>query len=68
MATLLSKFRIDYSHLEVITDINKKPKKESQNEFNELISGFRMKTGETEESHPWKIQESDLSTHKDKVW
>ncbi|XP_037940360.1 bumetanide-sensitive sodium-(potassium)-chloride cotransporter-like [Teleopsis dalmanni] len=40
MASLLSKFRIDYSDLQLIPDITKKPQETSTQFFNELIKDF----------------------------
>ena len=41
----------------------------SQKEFNSLISDWMLddSKGETPETHPWKITESDLQTQKEKV-
>lgn len=40
MASLLSKFRIDYSDLTLISDITKKPQEKSTQFFKELIKEF----------------------------
>ena len=40
MAAMLSKFRIDYSDVIVITDITKKPQEATCNSFNNLIKDF----------------------------
>lgn len=40
MASLLSKFRIDYSDLKVIPDITKKPMEETSVLFDSIIKGF----------------------------
>ncbi|XP_064078062.1 bumetanide-sensitive sodium-(potassium)-chloride cotransporter-like [Macrobrachium nipponense] len=42
MTELLCKFRIDFSDVIMIPDIQKKPKEESQNEFNNLINKFKV--------------------------
>lgn len=42
MAALLSKFRIDYSDVTVIPDVQKSPKKETKEKFNEMIAKFRV--------------------------
>lgn len=50
MASLLSKFRIDYSSLTMIQDISESPKQETVTMFNKLLDGFReedMKDGGT---------------------
>lgn len=36
-------------------------------EFNELISRWRLGEGESQEEMSWKISEDDMKTHKDKV-
>lgn len=43
MASLLAKFRIDYSDLKVIPDITKKPQEASKAFFDNLISDFMTK-------------------------
>lgn len=50
MAALLNKFRIDYSDLIVITDLNKPPKESTRNWFDGLIRPFirREELSETE--------------------
>ena len=32
-----------------------------------MIKGWMREAGETEESHPWKVGQSDLDAQKDKV-
>ncbi|XP_064077862.1 solute carrier family 12 member 2-like [Macrobrachium nipponense] len=50
MAELLCKFRIDFSDVVMIPDVQKKPREESVNEFNNLISKFEViPEGENEE-------------------
>ncbi|KAK3929264.1 Bumetanide-sensitive sodium-(potassium)-chloride cotransporter [Frankliniella fusca] len=49
MASLLSKFRIDYASLTMIHDISESPREETVAMFNKLLDGFReedMKDGE----------------------
>lgn len=41
MASLLSKFRIDYQSLKMVSGITEKPKTETINFFNKLLDGFR---------------------------
>ncbi|XP_043865902.1 bumetanide-sensitive sodium-(potassium)-chloride cotransporter isoform X3 [Drosophila mojavensis] len=52
MASLLSKFRIDYSDLTLIPDITKKPQETSTQFFNELIKDFVV--GDKENGHSSK--------------
>lgn len=40
MASLLAKFRIDYSDLQLITDITKKPQESTVQYFNTLVKDF----------------------------
>lgn len=40
MASLLAKFRIDYSDLQLIADITKRPKEETQQYFQTLVKDF----------------------------
>lgn len=41
MAGLLAKFRIDYSDLQIIPDVNKKPLDSTKQIFNKYIEQFR---------------------------
>ena len=43
LAGLLSKFRIDYSDVVIISDIQKKAKESTRKEFEALIQQFRIK-------------------------
>jgi hypothetical protein len=47
VASLLAKFRIDYSDLKVIPDITKKPHESSVSFFESLISEFKEGEGTT---------------------
>ncbi|CAH0718095.1 unnamed protein product, partial [Brenthis ino] len=57
MASLLSKFRIDYSALKMISDVTKKPKDSTLAYFDELIAPFKT-TDETDDN--MGITEADL--------
>jgi hypothetical protein len=48
MASLLAKFRIDYSDLKVIPDITKKPRESTVSFFESLISEFKQTEGSTD--------------------
>lgn len=56
MASLLAKFRIDYSDLKLISDITKKPKDSTMSFFEDLISPFRVLDSE-EDSEQNKCKE-----------
>ncbi|KAJ8938797.1 hypothetical protein NQ314_011333 [Rhamnusium bicolor] len=49
MASLLAKFRIDYTDLQVVPDITAKPRDSTQNFFDSLIADFKS-NDENEES------------------
>ncbi|KAI0228687.1 Solute carrier family 12 member 2 [Lamellibrachia satsuma] len=70
MATLLSKFRIEYSSMTVVQDIGKRPDPDMYREFQSHLGNWMLDTeaGETEETHPWKISENELSTQKEKTF
>ncbi|KAL4227262.1 hypothetical protein ACF0H5_012708 [Mactra antiquata] len=68
MASLLSKFRIEYSELTVVTEINKKPQLSTYREFESLVHQWRVKPGEFQEEFPWKISDADLVEHKAKTY
>lgn len=48
MASLLAKFRIDYSDLTLIPDITKKPDESTTKYFNSLIKDFRTSSNSTD--------------------
>ncbi|KAK6178797.1 hypothetical protein SNE40_011302 [Patella caerulea] len=68
MATLLSKFRIEFSSITVIPDLKRKPKRASYKEFEAMIYRWRLGPGESEYDYPWKISNTDLMTHKQKTY
>lgn len=74
MASLLSKFRIDYSDLQLIPDITKKPQESSTQFFNELMKEFTVSEKENESANATKIlddegmiSEDDLMAVQDKT-
>lgn len=72
MAELLCKFRIDFSDVVMIPDVQKKPREESVNEFNTLISKFEViPEGENEEvereNKEGCITESELVALREKT-
>ncbi len=70
MANMLSKFRIDFSDLEIIPDFDKKPKKENLQRFDDLIKPWQLnvEAGETAEKFPWKITQDEIKLLREKVW
>ncbi|CAN9504729.1 unnamed protein product [Ophioblennius macclurei] len=75
MATLLSKFRIDFSDITVLGDINTKPKKEHVTAFEELIEPYRLKEDDMEQeaaerlknSEPWRITDNEIELYRAKT-
>ncbi|XP_026845356.1 bumetanide-sensitive sodium-(potassium)-chloride cotransporter isoform X1 [Drosophila persimilis] len=76
MASLLSKFRIDYSDLTLIPDITKKPLESSTQFFNELIKDFVVSEKDTENGNSSRatlnedetlISDDDLLAVQDKT-
>ncbi|XP_046870972.1 solute carrier family 12 member 2 [Hypomesus transpacificus] len=75
MATLLSKFRIDFSDITVLGDINTKPAKENVTTFEEMIEPFRLKEDDMEQeaaerlknSEPWRITDNELELYRAKT-
>uniref|UniRef100_A0A3Q3DFG8 Solute carrier family 12 member 2 n=1 Tax=Hippocampus comes TaxID=109280 RepID=A0A3Q3DFG8_HIPCM len=75
MATLLSKFRIDFSDITVLGDINTKPKKEHISAFEEMIEPYRLKEDDMEQeaaerlknSEPWRITDNELELYRAKT-
>ncbi|XP_063088482.1 solute carrier family 12 member 2 isoform X1 [Cavia porcellus] len=76
MATLLSKFRIDFSDIMVLGDINTKPKKENIAAFDEMIEPYRLHEDDKEqdiadkmkEDEPWRITDNELELYKTKTY
>uniref|UniRef100_A0A4W5NWH3 Solute carrier family 12 member 2 n=1 Tax=Hucho hucho TaxID=62062 RepID=A0A4W5NWH3_9TELE len=75
MATLLSKFRIDFSDINVLGDINTKPKKENVTAFEEMIEPYRLNEDDMEQdaaeaqkaSEPWRITDNELELYRAKT-
>ncbi|XP_029915950.1 solute carrier family 12 member 2 [Myripristis murdjan] len=75
MATLLSRFRIDFSDINVLGDINTKPKKHNKLSFKELIEPYRLKEDDMEQEaaerlkaqEPWRITDNELELYKAKT-
>ncbi|XP_075164790.1 sodium chloride cotransporter 69 isoform X2 [Haematobia irritans] len=70
MASLLSKFRIDYSDLQLIPDITKKPQESSQQFFNDLIKDFVVSEKDTNtqlQEDNVAITEDDMMAVQDKT-
>uniref|UniRef100_A0A8C1PT77 Solute carrier family 12 member 2 n=1 Tax=Cyprinus carpio TaxID=7962 RepID=A0A8C1PT77_CYPCA len=72
MATLLSKFRIDFSDITVLGDINTKPK--SWNHFEMMIEQYKLREDDMEQEaaeklkseEPWRITDNELELYKAK--
>uniref|UniRef100_A0A4W4F0Q0 Solute carrier family 12 member 2 n=1 Tax=Electrophorus electricus TaxID=8005 RepID=A0A4W4F0Q0_ELEEL len=75
MAALLSKFRIDFSDINVLGDINTKPKKHNKEKFEEMIEPYRLKEDDMEQEaaerlkaeEPWRITDNELELYKAKT-
>ena len=65
MAALLSKFRIDFSDVMIISDIGKAPSEENMQKFEFLISKWREGNSK-ERSKDLVVSESELIALKDK--
>lgn len=63
MAAMLSKFRIDFSDVIVITDITKKPSESTRNYFDGLIKNFVK----NEDGQDARITESEMIALRDKT-
>uniref|UniRef100_A0A4W5QTY2 Solute carrier family 12 member 2 n=1 Tax=Hucho hucho TaxID=62062 RepID=A0A4W5QTY2_9TELE len=72
MAALLSKFRIDFSAIYVLGDINTKPKKHN---FEEMIEPYKLKEDDMEQEaaerlkaeEPWRISDNELELYRAKT-
>uniref|UniRef100_A0A671SNW2 Solute carrier family 12 member 2-like n=1 Tax=Sinocyclocheilus anshuiensis TaxID=1608454 RepID=A0A671SNW2_9TELE len=75
MATLLSKFRIDFSDITVLGDINTKPKSEGLTEFAQMIEPYKLREDDMEQEaaeklkseEPWRITDNELELYRAKV-
>uniref|UniRef100_A0A3P8WSF9 Solute carrier family 12 member 3 n=1 Tax=Cynoglossus semilaevis TaxID=244447 RepID=A0A3P8WSF9_CYNSE len=75
MATLLNRFRIDFSDINVLGDINTKPKKDNKRIFKGLIEPYRLKEDDMEQEaaerlkaqEPWRITDNELELYKAKT-
>ncbi|XP_067839362.1 solute carrier family 12 member 2 isoform X2 [Heptranchias perlo] len=76
MATLLSKFRIDFSDITVLGDMNTKPSKDNTAAFEEMIEPFRLHEDDKEqeaaekmkEEEPWRITDNELEIYRMKTY
>ncbi|XP_067886281.1 solute carrier family 12 member 2 isoform X1 [Heterodontus francisci] len=76
MATLLSKFRIDFSDITVLGDMNTKPSKDNIAAFEEMIEPFRLHEDDKEqevsekmkEEEPWRITDNELEIYRMKTY
>ncbi|XP_037403164.1 solute carrier family 12 member 2 isoform X3 [Pygocentrus nattereri] len=74
MATLLSKFRIDFSDITVLGDINTKPKSESLAAFAKMIEPYKLREDDMDQEaaeklksdEPWRITDNELELYKAK--
>ncbi|KAA0714501.1 Solute carrier family 12 member 2 [Triplophysa tibetana] len=74
MAALLSKFRIDFSDITVLGDINIKPKKHNKEVFQNMIEPYRLKEDDMEQEdadrlkaqEPWRITDNELELYRAK--
>ncbi|XP_055703253.1 bumetanide-sensitive sodium-(potassium)-chloride cotransporter isoform X2 [Phlebotomus papatasi] len=67
MASLLAKFRIDYSDLRLLPDITKKPQDETIKFFNDLLEEYRKGQSKDGTDGSNLITESELLAVKDKT-
>ncbi|XP_043935038.1 solute carrier family 12 member 3 [Protopterus annectens] len=74
MNDLLSKFRLGFREINVLPDINQKPRPEHMKRFEDLISPYRLHDGLRDEAYisemrkdcPWKISDEELRINKAK--
>lgn len=66
MASLLAKFRIDYSDLQLVPDVTNKPQESTNQFFETLISSFR-KPENPNDANALRITDAELLAVKDKT-
>ncbi|KAG7235514.1 hypothetical protein INR49_002560, partial [Caranx melampygus] len=67
MATLLSKFRIDFSDITVLGDINTKPKKEQASNWKHVDDMEQEAAERLKNSEPWRITDNELELYRAKT-
>ncbi|XP_072237016.1 solute carrier family 12 member 1 [Leuresthes tenuis] len=75
MKSLLHKFRITCSDINVIDDIHIQPRSESLKKLDDMIEPFRLHEGskdtaqaeDMKKAHPWKITDEELSSFEEKT-
>ncbi|XP_043285167.1 bumetanide-sensitive sodium-(potassium)-chloride cotransporter [Venturia canescens] len=67
MASLLSKFRIDYSALKVISDVSKPAQQSTRDFFDSLISDFRTNSDAAPSEDDTRITDSELLAMNEKT-
>lgn len=75
MAALLTKFRIDFSDITVLGDINTKPKKSNKEAFEQMIEPYRLREDDMEQEaaerlkaqEPWRITDNELELYRAKT-
>lgn len=67
MASLLAKFRIDYSDLQVVPDVTSKPSEETQRYFESLVQDFRKPAANQQYSNTEEISDAELLAVQDKT-
>nr|UQS87558.1 solute carrier family 12 member 2 [Rhamdia quelen] len=74
MATLLSKFRIDFSDITVLGDVNTKPRTERVEDFSQMIEPYKLREDDMEQEaaeklkadEPWRITDNELELYRAK--
>ncbi|XP_066156411.1 bumetanide-sensitive sodium-(potassium)-chloride cotransporter [Euwallacea fornicatus] len=67
MASLLAKFRIEYSDLQIMPDITKPASEKTRRFFDSLIEDFRSRSESCEDGISVEISDSELLAVKDKT-
>ncbi|XP_066244709.1 bumetanide-sensitive sodium-(potassium)-chloride cotransporter [Euwallacea similis] len=67
MASLLAKFRIEYSDLQIMPDITKPASEKTHRFFNSLIEDFRSRSESCEDGTSVEISDSELLAVKEKT-
>ncbi|CAJ0568483.1 unnamed protein product, partial [Mesorhabditis spiculigera] len=67
LVALLTKFRIDFSNVSVMSDIGKKPKPETRKTWENLIAPYTVAEGEEREGDGW-TSPSELQAQRDKTF
>ncbi|XP_032816159.1 solute carrier family 12 member 3-like [Petromyzon marinus] len=75
MVTLLEQFRLGFKDIQILPDLNQKPRPEHMKRFEDMVAPYQLNDGFKEEEVvnemrkdcPWKISDAELKQFKEKT-